>query len=1307
MDRKATKTPGQREDEQVERLVRPSPKLKPPRRDLRRETVEPDKDPDSKPDKDLSKNFKDIGGSVAARVLARWAAGPPPKKPLTAIKPVKPGGARKILTQPKKKPGGAKPAPGAGQEVKVRSKANGKVFMIKKETLEADPGAYEIVKPGDEEAAPPEGKPEAPANPPEPPKEGKPAPKPEPEPQAKPKPADKSGPEKPTTGEGGDQLETDRASLEQLSAMEAQDPTLKIILNDFRKPGSDSGTIARENPKYPVAVFLRGRKVPESIKTVGDLIRVLELPLNHPPAEIKKQPGKKKPKQKQPEAQPQPGQPQPEQPAQPQPEQPQEKAAPAAAPEPVEEAGAGDKADRALQKQLRLMGIEDAAVGQLFNALKDPSSDEAELARDLPSVPLKSLMQGKELPEGVKTLGDLSRILNLPAAKKGPAQSAPPAVQPQGPGVPQKPDPAAPVGFKPPPAEDPKDRALRNEMRSLIKSSPELDQALSHKETKAQLKQDIKAHPDFAVADYFKGLQGVKFPEGIKTLKDLERVMALPGKDPAEKKPVPGDKPEKLQKPVEDKEDRVRRDEMQKLLKLNRGFSDALKDSDIREKLKKAIKEHPEYSATEHLEPILNGSKLPKGIETLGDFERVMRLPEKSPTSSSSKPELSKATYQSGQPERAVSSSERERATHLVASTFPVDVAADILSASPPYHPDEISELIRDFHVARSLPSKDLGDLMSKAANFYATDPSKVRPPKENLDDLSEVERAKAIRKHQVQTVAMSLGVKAAVSKEYERKGTPPDLAGKLSEFILSGAQQSPSERGKRAEALATQIFTENLGKPRSEKKPEPLSDGAVKRLMKASNDPAVRKLIVGYCQARDYQEARLQFLDPQSDEAISERHAPKAIAAKLSRAAKFLRERAERYPDSTPNDASSTFRNRVMKHLARLDRDKALEVQSLLDVDDNKHYEKQLKKHKKAEAEYAKKRAEVETHYERDFSAYSEKLKNGGDPDGDPPPNVDDRLVEASIERPIPPPKPVNYDKLTKTPEELGEDSQKLWQQFRNKFASDSGLIQRVAARGSFYSDTCAMDRTAVYWGVDPYPRGKEGPEAYQGWEQPHARDLGEPELSKILKAAKTWLKQPVLSENIEGVVRDTQLRAALDLALRAENYEQAVHPAVYNKLLARLAGVSEDETLLTVRSKTARNPMSKKVELETARADRLLAGLDRIASVVQSNHKQWGMDFTAAKNLVNAIDKIADDLEMSTYGEKSLLNRQAQEIGQAKLAQVIQKDSDEKYIDTFKNPMSPHQTEADEPYMKQYRDDQSSAVRNGKTLSGRKLAP
>ena len=75
--KEATKTRSEKETEAAEALVRPAPKKKPPRMDLRRHKVDPDYDKDlDDGDKDLSLNYKDIGASlnkVSARIVAsRW-----------------------------------------------------------------------------------------------------------------------------------------------------------------------------------------------------------------------------------------------------------------------------------------------------------------------------------------------------------------------------------------------------------------------------------------------------------------------------------------------------------------------------------------------------------------------------------------------------------------------------------------------------------------------------------------------------------------------------------------------------------------------------------------------------------------------------------------------------------------------------------------------------------------------------------------------------------------------------------------------------------------------------------------------------------------------------------------------------------------------------------------------------------------------------------------------------------------------------------------------------------------------------------
>ncbi len=135
---------------------------------------------------------------------------------------------------------------------------------------------------------------------------------------------------------------------------------------------------------------------------------------------------------------------------------------------------------------------------------------------------------------------------------------------------------------------------------------------------------------------------------------------------------------------------------------------------------------------------------------------------------------------------------------------------------------------------------------------------------------------------------------------------------------------------------------------------------------------------------------------------------------------------------------------------------------------------------------------------------------------------------------------------------------------------------------------------------------------------------------------------------------------------------------------------------------------------------ADHILLRLDRVAATIRANHQAWGMPVEVAKQLVNAVDQTADEVELAAFGAESLANRQVQVVqalkqaaaqrqaGTQRQAEVVHREPDEPYMQAFKNPMEPIQTEADEPYMKAYGPpDQSSAVLHGVSTSGRPLTP
>jgi hypothetical protein len=128
---------------------------------------------------------------------------------------------------------------------------------------------------------------------------------------------------------------------------------------------------------------------------------------------------------------------------------------------------------------------------------------------------------------------------------------------------------------------------------------------------------------------------------------------------------------------------------------------------------------------------------------------------------------------------------------------------------------------------------------------------------------------------------------------------------------------------------------------------------------------------------------------------------------------------------------------------------------------------------------------------------------------------------------------------------------------------------------------------------------------------------------------------------------------------------------------------------------------------------ANPILNQLDRIAATIQGSHKTWGMPFDTARSLVHALDQTADAIEVAAYGQDSLAVRQEEIVKQAsamppRTAQVMHRETDESYMETFKTNPDTIQIEADEPYMKLYgTPDQSSTMLHGVSTSGRPLTP
>jgi hypothetical protein len=110
----ATKTPVERQEEEADRHIRPAPKQKPPRQDLRRNQDHAESNPDAddaSDRKDRSTNYKNVGGSLTQSVVRRFLARRP-----------------QIL-------------------IPAKSRETGKTVMISPKTLKTQPGKYTPLDP--------------------------------------------------------------------------------------------------------------------------------------------------------------------------------------------------------------------------------------------------------------------------------------------------------------------------------------------------------------------------------------------------------------------------------------------------------------------------------------------------------------------------------------------------------------------------------------------------------------------------------------------------------------------------------------------------------------------------------------------------------------------------------------------------------------------------------------------------------------------------------------------------------------------------------------------------------------------------------------------------------------------------------------------------------------------------------------------------------------------------------------------------------------------------------------------------------
>jgi hypothetical protein len=539
-------------------------------------------------------------------------------------------------------------------------------------------------------------------------------------------------------------------------------------------------------------------------------------------------------------------------------------------------------------------------------------------------------------------------------------------------------------------------------------------------------------------------------------------------------------------------------------------------------------------------------------------------------------------------------------------------VLAQLIERSD-FHPRDLTQIVSNYETAKTVKIKpeelDARIKEAQEKGLYVEEPSRVVPPKsgksksgaiKSWDALDEEEQAEAYAEHRNQVLAASFALRSQVQNTYESMGLPSNVASTLAAARLSRRPgESHKDRAARSAEVAQRSFESTL---ESNAPPKEYSDDDLKKALKvAGDDPLAKNLVVAHFQANDYLKAREKYLTTKGPDQLDERDSPRHLAARLRDVSDELRRSDKKYPAETRfQNTADTFRKRFFFGLHAKWPDRAAKIEpeiQKMDADDwdnrKAEYDEQTEDFKKASAKYQKAQKKAQAAYEADLK--KTKAEPGGHPYRSVPvvKSVKQRLEEAGVEEPLPPqdlpPKPLGYDKVRKSPSGLAQMGKKLWNRLRHGLSSKSKTAsERIVERYLAFS-TCepglamgtpanrnaSVSKTGLYWGVDQPSKEKSVNVPYIPWSQAHARDLTEKDYGGILAAAREWMKVPVLARILDekdslGAVRDIQIRAALDLALRDHEegkYAVGLHPTVYNDLLARLAGKPSASPLLTQR--------------------------------------------------------------------------------------------------------------------------------------------
>ena len=723
-------------------------------------------------------------------------------------------------------------------------------------------------------------------------------------------------------------------------------------------------------------------------------------------------------------------------------------------------------------------------------------------------------------------------------------------------------------------------------LRSLTKDDPKLDGVFkSLLNPKSDLGGLAETNPSLPAKSVFKT---VRLPEGVETIGDM--VKALRGKAPKAK---PKSETAPVETPIEEAKTPAEEANKQRFQKKPPPASPAEAPAAPAEAPKEDAPKADAPAAEAPAEAPKADARAPEEGKpadapeegTKGEAAPPTKKKKKAPKPAEGEPEPSEAEKAGIKPakRRAVSEDERMESASLIMDTFPPDVATELLARN--LHPDDVSSLVDSYHTSKSLSLKGSSpsEFAENASSFYELNPDRVKPPKTGKNALGETvpfekltpdEQSEATRKHQMRVVAMSLAAKDVLTRELSmpswsgKPQIPLDLASTAATFMLRNGGEKAGKR------LSEKVFQSALesgaGLYNDDGTPAPPMKGKALAGFLKHLSPGAKALASGYLQARDYHLAKDAFLG-MGDEHISERSRPRDIFATMKKAKAFFDGQAKAYGVEGSHRAQSTFQVRLLSKLRALAPDSYNGVRQLMAADQKESYDR----------DKAKFDAALKGWEERKKAWEAKEPAYRGKP--------------FSEDRPEEPRKPPLYH-LAVDPKQARRDAQAMWDEtkaqkkpdepegdkasgekskdeFKAKDDEKDSKTKTAASilRRFTYPGTQTMgqgsDKTGVYHGVDPKD---QYPAAYPGWQQGHQRDFGRSDFEAILGAARDWLKAPVLSTAVEGIVPDQQFRAALDLAIRDSKFDGQVQPGIYNELLAKLTGEPKPgigQTLMTVR--------------------------------------------------------------------------------------------------------------------------------------------